>query len=287
MKRFALVLLSVFISFFSPKAQSSKTSSLLWKISGKGIQAPSYIYGTFHLLCPDDFVMDTAVKQAFHQTKQLYLEIDMTDPSITAKMMTQLVMKDGHTLKDYISKTDFDSCSAIFLNKAGLPLPLLATYKPYMLTSFLYPAMLGCTPVAFELEFAKMAKQDSIPVKGLETVEFQMGIFDEIPYAEQAKMLVKSLYEFDQSKKELKELVQQYKQKDIAVLQSSIEDDKDFGQYEAVLLNKRNANWIPQIITQSSSMPTFYAVGAGHLGGDKGVINLLKQQGFVVTPVIY
>jgi hypothetical protein len=82
-------------------------------------------------------------------------------------------------------------------------------------------------------------------------------------------------------------MVEIYKSKDINKLHQMATDDKDFGEYEAVLLNDRNKNWVPVIVNQAQQKPTFFAVGAGHLGGANGVINLLRQQGLSVKPILY
>ena len=227
------------------------------------------------------------VKNAFHQTKQLYLEIDLDDPNMIAKTMKSIAMKDGHNLKEYISQKDYDSCSKIFKAKTGMPLSMVSTYKPFMLTSMLYPSMIGCQPIAYEKEFEKLAKADSMEIKGLETIESQLAIFDEVPYKAQAKMLVKSLYELDKGKQQFNEMVALYKTKNVAALHDDVTGDTDLGNYENVLLDKRNRNWIPVISKFVAEKPSFIAVGAGHLGGKNGVINLLRKQGYTVTPVMY
>jgi uncharacterized protein YbaP (TraB family) len=268
-------------------AQPPKEKTLLWKITGKDIQTPSYLYGTFHLLCPDDFNMHDEVKKAFHQTKQLYLEIDLDDPTMIAKMMKGIMMKDGHNLKEYLSEKDYDSCSKIFKTKTGMPLSMVSTYKPFMLTAMLYPSMIGCQPIAFEKEFEKMAKADSMEIKGLETIEDQLGVFDEVPYKTQAKMLVKALYEMDKGKEQFNEMVALYKTKNVKAMHDNVSGDTELGSHEKILLDKRNQNWIPVIEKITVEKPTFIAVGAGHLGGKKGVINLLRKQGYKVEPIMY
>lgn len=283
----ALVLFLSALAAISSFAQAPKEKTLLWKITGKDIAAPSYLYGTFHLLCPDDFNMSDEVKKAFHQTQQLYLEIDLDDPQMMAKMMKGIMMKDGHNLKEYISEKDYDSCSRIFKAKTGMPLSMVSTYKPFMLTSMLYPAMIGCQPIAFEKEFEKMAKADSMEIKGLETIEDQLGVFDEVPYKTQAKMLVKALYEMDKGKEQFNEMVALYKTKNVKALHDNVSSDTELGSSEKLLLDKRNQNWIPVIERVTAEKPTFIAVGAGHLGGKKGVINLLRKQGYKVEPVMY
>lgn len=78
-----------------------------------------------------------------------------------------------------------------------------------------------------------------------------------------------------------------YKSKDIDKLyRMSISDDV-FGKYENVLLNKRNNNWISPMAKEMEAMPTFFAVGAGHLGGPNGIITLLRKKGYKVSAVMY
>jgi len=268
-------------------AQSPKEKTLLWKISGNGMQHPSYIFGTFHLLCAEDFKIPDTLRSIIHASKQIYFEIKIDDPDMTKKMMQTIQMKDGHHLKDFISMSDYDSVSTIFQNKTQIPLQFVATYKPVILASLLYPAMLGCSPIAFEKEIENVAVKDSLPFYGLETVEFQMSLFDTIPYTEQAKMLLKSVLKFEDSKKELSELISIYQKKDIAAMQTSIGSDKDFGKYETILLNKRNENWVPVISKAVQEKQTLFAIGAGHLGGSNGVLSLLRKNGYIISAVKY
>jgi hypothetical protein len=286
MKKVLLSVLSL-ITALTTFAQQPKENALLWKIEGKNTTVPSYLYGTFHMLCPTDFNMNDKLKALVKQSKQMFLEIDIDDPSLTAKMMKHIKMKDGKTLKDFLSPADYDSVAKLFQEKTHIPLNMVDTYKPFMLTSMLYPALLGCTPIAFEKEFEKLAKADSIEIKGLETIEDQMNVFETIPYSAQAKMLKKTLFEGDNGKEQMNEMVSLYKKQDINAMQKDITGDTDLGSYEKTLLDKRNKNWIPVIEKEIAVMPTFIAVGAGHLAGKKGVIYLLRKQGYKVTPISF
>jgi uncharacterized protein YbaP (TraB family) len=266
-----------------PKA----TKSLLWRITGNGIKTPSYIFGTFHLCCSNDVKFPDILKAIIHQSKQIFFEIKMDDPEMTQKIMSGIAMKDGHQLKEFYSGADFDSISNIFRNKTNIPISFFASYKPYLLIPLIYPSMLGCNPIGMEKELQKISDMDFTPVKGLETIEFQMQLFDSIPYATQAKMLKSNLFEYDKYKKELLQMMKIYQQKDIDKMQKSIETDMEINKYEDMLLLKRNKTWIPVISSEIKQLPTFIAVGAGHLGGSEGLLSLLRKQGFIVTPVLY
>lgn len=286
MKKLLLAIVTL-ITAIGGFAQQPKEKSLLWKIDGKGLSTPSYLYGTFHMLCPTDFNMNDTLKKLVANSKQMYLEIDIDDPSLNSKMMKGIMMKDGKTLKDLLSVKDYDSVAKLFEATTKIPLKMVETYKPAMLMSILYPSLLGCTPIAFEKEFEKLAKAATIEVKGLETIEDQMNVFETIPYQVQAKMLKQTLFDKQEGKEDMDEIVQLYKKQDIRKMQKAISGDTDLGSYEKTMLDKRNEKWIPIIEREVALMPTFIAVGAGHLAGKKGVIYLLRKQGYTVTPIYF
>ena len=267
-------------------AQPPKEKALLWKISGNGLKQSSYLYGTIHLMCPEQIKVDSTLKQSFATAKQLYLEINTSDPEMMTKAMQGMMMPEGESLEKLVSKTDYDSMSQIFQDKSGMPMLLMAKAKPMLLMSAVFPSLLGCAPEGWETKFQEMAKEKNLPIKGLETIEFQMSVFDTIPYKAQAAMLKDFLYNLDSTKKSFDEMLSVYLQKDINSLYEMTVKDPDFGNYEALMLNNRNNNWIAVISSAANEKSTFFAVGAAHLGGEKGVISLLRKKGFKVTPVM-
>ena len=124
MKQWITTILAL-ITTITAFAQKPKEKALLWKIEGHNITAPSYLFGTFHLLCPEDFHIPDTLKFLLAQTKELYLEIDIDDPKLTLKMMQQIKMKDGKTLKNFLTKEEYDSAAILFKNKTGV----IYTYK--------------------------------------------------------------------------------------------------------------------------------------------------------------
>ena len=268
-------------------AQPPKEKALLWKISGNGLKQSSYLYGTIHIMCPDQIKVDSALKQSFASTKQLYLEINTSDPEMMSKAMNGMMMPEGESLEKLVSKAEYDSMSQIFQDKSGMPMMLMAKAKPILLMSAAYPSLLGCAPEGWETKFQVMAKESKLPIKGLETIEYQLSVFDSIPYKTQAAMLKDFLYNLDSTKKSFDEMLTIYLEKNINALYEMTVKDPDFCNYEALMLNNRNNNWITVMSAAAKDKPTFFAVGAAHLGGDKGVISLLRKQGFEVVPVKY
>ena len=285
MKRLVGALIAAF-GFIVVNAQSPAEKALLWEVSGNGVASPSYLFGTIHIMCADDLKMPEVVKRRFDASKQLFFEIDMDDPDMMKEMMLGMQMNGNATLENLMGK-NFDTASAIFQSKTGIPLKMLNSAKPFLLMSMIFPSLLGCTPQSWEGEFQQMAQEKELEINGLEKLSDQMDVFEKIPYKVQSEMLIKMLLNLDSSKMAFNKMIDIYKTKDINKLHEMTTSDKDFGEYEGILLNDRNRNWIPVIGEQAKKMPTFFAFGAGHLGGDKGVISLLRKAGYTVKPVLY
>jgi uncharacterized protein YbaP (TraB family) len=287
MKKFILSTLILFIALLT-KAQTSLEKTLLWQITGPGITAPSYLYGTIHLMCPEDIIVSTELRAKFYSTKQLFLELKMDDPAVLAKTMSQMNMKNDTTLSQLLSKQQYDSVSAYFKKITGMPLEMMQTMKPELLESVIYPSLLGCNGAeAWEQKFMQMAKANNMQIKGLEAVEDQLKIFDEIPYKTQADELAETILNIDSVKKSFSDMLQLYRQKNLDALNDIMNDEDELAGYNDILLTNRNERWIPEIIEQAKIKPTFFAVGAAHLGNSNGVINLLRKKGYIVTPVYY
>ncbi len=138
------------------------------------------------------------------------------------------------------------------------------------------------------MEFMEMASAQQKETGGLETIAFQMSIFDSIPYKAQAEMLVQAIQTAADanSNQQFEEMIKLYKAQDIEKLQQSIsEDESGISEFEELLITKRNEAWIPQMKKMMTENITFFAVGAGHLGGKNGVINLLRKEGYTLEAV--
>lgn len=280
------LLLTSLLSFIISIAvgQAPKEKTLLWKISGKNAQT-SYLYGTMHLMCPSDIVLSNPLNKAFESAEQLYLEINIDDPAVMREAMTAIVMKDNQSLDSLIPKSTYDSISTTFQQLSGIPLMFMKRMQPMLIMSAIYPGLLKCPVDGWEKQFISKAKQQNIPILGLETVQDQVNAFSKIPYKTQALMLVSTLNNTDSTKKSFEKMVSIYKSKDLTALAAMVNEDNDFSSYEEDLLTVRNNNWIAVIEKSIASKKTFIAVGAAHLAGNNGVIHLLRKQGYKVEPV--
>lgn len=278
-----LICLLLVVSGWQGQAQTDG-KSLLWKIEGDDIQT-SYLYGTIHLLPQEAFEITSKVNTAFESAEQIVLEIDMDDPSLQMKMMQNAAMKEGVTLDQVFSEEDYTAVSDAIKETMGVGLTALNTMKPFMLYSMLIGKLIDGAPASYELTFMQMAKEKELEILGLETVEDQMAVFDAIPYKEQAKDVVEMVRNEEETKKEFAELVAAYQAEDIDQMYDVILAYADTETEMNELIIKRNKNWIPVIGELAENKITFFGVGAAHLGGEVGVINLLKEAGYSVTPI--
>lgn len=262
-------------------------NTLLWKVSGNGLKKPSFLFGTFHLLCKDDIHFSDQLKKAIKQCDEVYMEMDMDDPSMLLGSMLYMNMKDGKKLEDLYTPEEYERVQHYFADTLKMPLMLLQSAKPYFLVALLYPKMMDCnSPVGVETELVKMAKEDGKEIRGLETLQFQASVFDSIPYEWQAKELLKNIDSFAVYKDEFDRMLAFYKDQQLDSLKEMI-NKSEFGsdKYSDLLLNNRNKNWTAQLKEIMKKTSVFVAVGAGHLVGDSGIINLLRKEGYKVEPL--
>lgn len=270
-----------------PLIQNKNNHTLLWEISGNGLTELSYLYGTFHLLCKDDIHLSKQLKNALSQSKEVYLEMDMDDPATMLAGALTMNMKGGKKLSDFFSTTEYERIKQYFADSLKTPIAFFEKTKPFFITALLYPKYMDCKNVSsVEQEIMTAAKQQKKEIKGLETIQFQSSIVDSIPYEWQAKELLKSIDSFEVNKKQFAEMVKIYQSQNLdsmgLLLKSS---DLGGDQYNDIFLKNRNLNWIKQLREIMKKESVFVAVGAGHLIGDFGLIELLKKAGYTVTPL--
>ena len=271
---------------FTAEAQS-KNTSLLWEISGNGLQNPSYLFGTFHIMCKADFPVSDILIHKIKSSRQFYGELKMDDPNLQSQMMLKMMMA-GKTLQSLMSEAEYKTVSENFQAIMGMPISAFNNFKPFMALSLLAIQSISCLEkVQPETEFVQIAKANNLSIMGLETIDDQMNAIDKQPLDSQVNALKQSVLNFDSVKNVMAEMINIYKQRDIDSLYSFMKRSGADDVFEQDLLIKRNKNWIPVIIKAIAINPSFFAVGAGHLAGSEGLISLLRKQGYTVTPVKY
>lgn len=292
MKRLSAGLLVTLVSLAAIAQRNNENNTLLWKISGNGLEKPSYLFGTVHMICKDDAFLSTNLVNAIEKADRVYLELDMDNLFEMIGAINKMKMNNDTTLADLLTPEEYKKAKEYFETKVTmLPFSVLETYKPLVASSLIMESGMVCDDhVAMEQLVMEEAKKNGKRIEGLETVAYQMSIFDSIPYKMQAQVLIKGISSGDKESdgdKEFKELMKAYKDQDLKKLGELVSNNEDdmMMQYQDVLLTNRNINWVTKLKTLLQDKSLVIAVGAGHLPGDKGVINLLRREGYKVTPV--
>lgn len=261
--------------------------TLLWEVTGKDLTKPSYFLGTMHLLCPEDAFLSQSVLEVLNYTEKVYLEVDMDDMSQMLSGMKSMQMRNGIKLSDLLTEAEIDNVKNYFVGRLPLPFDLVQNYKPMFLLAMIAQQSLPCnagggTETLLMAEAKKLKKS----IEGLETLAFQASIFDSIPYAHQAKALIEAISDSTNQKKQAMEMVSSYQQQDLdRILKLTEENNSGMADYLDLFLFKRNKNWVEQFEKLAPGGSYLFAVGAGHLPGNEGVLELLRQKGYHLRPL--
>lgn len=280
-------------------------AQLLYRISGKGLAKPSYIIGTFHLLTGSAFADKIGgVKDAMAQTEQVYGELsfdDMLAPSSMQLMQTAMMLPEGQSLKTLLTPEQYGKLDAFLVRTIGTGMgnPQLEAQfgrmKPEALTTQLTILMYMMRhPDEFDPAdqldhyFQKQAKAASKPVGGLETLDFQAHLlFDSKPMARQIEDLMCLVDHADHYLELTETMAKAYHAQDLKALKAAMDirmgDRCDATpDEEAALIYNRNADWLRLMPAIMQARPTLFVVGAGHLPGDRGVLEGLRKMGYKV-----
>ena len=296
MKKLLLPLIAIFGLAACKSTQKATTTeskqyelanALLWKVSGNGLTAPNYLYGTYHIMCKEDVNFTPETYQAIEDAKALYLELDLDDPATMMGMMKSMNMKGDKKLKDlYKNPADYQIIRKYYKDSVGIDIDNV-NLSPMMLQMTLYQKMVPCKQVSgVEPELMAIAAKNKKPIYGFETVEYQLSIFDSIPMERQAEMLLDAIKDMGKSQAEFDKMYALYKARKLNTLQPMFEDENnEYKEFMPMMLDNRNRNWITVMKKEMPSGPYFMAVGAGHLVGPTGLISLLRKEGYTVEPV--
>lgn len=298
MKKLILTI-AVFAVFSTVNAQ------LLYKISGNGLETPSYIVGTYHL-APGSFVDSIpGLKEAFAACKQIYGELDMQDAlseENKAKLEKQQLLPEGTTLSSLLDKGQQDRLNALMSKCFGVDMT-----NPAMAAQFdqLTPTAVAVTLtlVAYmkkvpqinpmdllDGHLQQMAVKQGMAVKGFETVEFQTEVLYGTPLEKQVVELMCLVDNFDDAIEAAEFVTAAYFSQDLNRLQEEVNEESDGScatspEDDARLTSDRNVNWVKVMPEIMKEAPTFFAVGAAHLYGEKGVLRLLEEAGYKIEGV--
>lgn len=305
--RISLLFIILFVLINSNLSQAQ--NSLLWKISGNGVEKPSYLFGTYHLMSPEFLDSIPGFFQAIESTNEIVVEVDVSDQekikSEVFKFVNLLKMPSDTAYADLLTLEELqlvDSVFTLYFQATSDDFMLKPQVAAVFITQMLYvkliPEMYTGTSVVFDeyirSKGVKLGKKSS----ALETLDEQMKLLyqSELTLQEDAIALINfiqtDLKDFESDLNRLKFL---YKNKDLNALHDLYSEklqekriqfgDKYVESADELFLKKRNKNWVKLLSSKLKESSLFIAVGALHLPGKEGVIELLQKQGFVLEPI--
>ncbi len=271
-----------FGSLSSTTAQNVKNkNSLLWEISGNGLQKPSYLFGTIHMICGKDFVMWDKATTALSKASKLALEINMADTNEMA--VAQQLAIGSKPLSQTLTDKQKANLEAILQKNGVGTLAQLDTFTLETVMSLLFMKSFGCQDLKFyEMEFVAKANESNKPVTGLEKVAEQVEILGQSFTDDE---IISYMQEIDLAMCE--KMIKFYINEDIdGLYQMMIDENSMSSNAQKMLLDNRNVKWVKTIPQMMEKESVFFAVGAAHLPGENGVINLLEKAGYSVRPIM-
>lgn len=271
--------------FSKQKVQETKTNhdkSLLYSISGNGLNYTSYLFGTIHLIPEDKYFLPANTREALWNSMAIMMEIDINIPiKEQLELANKMLIPEGKSLSDFLSNKDYAKFERFLKDSLDMNEGKIARYsrfKPFFLPGLLLKEYYDKVE-SYEQYFNKYAKKSNKELLSLETLDEQLAIVDTVPIDVQAGELLSTNFIND-----YKELLKCYTEENLDCLEEEIQslDDKSI---EEIFITHRNKNWLPKIQGEISKKSVFIAVGAAHLVGETGLIQLLRDAGYTIKPI--
>lgn len=257
----------------------------IWSVKGRSGEV--LLLGSVHLLRPQDYPLPDNVTRAYAAADRLIMELDEgdMDPLQVQVLLMQIGrLEGGRTLADVMGPRDYRRAER-YASELGYPLELLGPLKPWLAAITvmnLETVKLGFSPeLGLEQHLAGLARRDRKPITGLETVQFQLELFDGLPAATQSRLLLQTLEEASMMGEQLTTLIEAWRRGDASSLDQEL--SRSFKEYPDVyrrLVTDRNRTWARRLATVADEDGvTLVVVGALHLVGEQSVIRMLENRG--------
>ncbi len=261
----------------------AQENSLLWKISGKDLNKDSYLLGTIHMICEENYTEFKKIENVSSKVDQVILEINMHDPAIAQQAQALAMTPDPNFVAQMTTDERRFIDSALTANQ--LSMEMFDIVSPATVVSLLTLKSFACSDLtkvrSIEQEVLKLNANK--PVFELETLEFQMNVLNKLATPSYFQQYFKN---YEDQMKLTKQLVEYYNNEDLEGLMTMFTNEKYMTKDQfKLMLTDRNNRWAKDLPSKIKDTSTLIAVGAGHLVGETGIIQLLRNEGYDVTPV--
>lgn len=285
---------------------SSMNAQILYKITGKDAKNASYIIGTYHLAEATFAEKVPGLQAALAETEQVYGEVnteDMLQPASIQQMTAAMMLPEGQTLKTVLTPEQFTKVSAFTQELMGVGLDndmvfaQLGKMSPKALATQLTLLLFiknSATPFnpanGLDNFFQMQAKQNNKPIGGLETIDFQIEtLYKSTPIERQVEELICLVDNKEYNLMMVQEISKAFYAQDLQAIEKAADEKLNNScdstpEEEETLIYGRNDNWMKLMPAIMAEKPTFFAVGALHLVGERGMLAQLQKAGYTVTP---
>ncbi|MCB0488817.1 MAG: TraB/GumN family protein [Cyclobacteriaceae bacterium] len=285
MKKIQLGLIALVLTLSSAIAQNS----ILWEVSGNGLANSSYLLGSLKFIGEKEYVLHREIPEKLKSVKIFAIE-DEVDHHAQHELNKALHFPKGESLATALSQEQYKKVVSFFTSEFNVPSKTFkkkfASLKPLALSIAMTRLSLHEGVKFYDIELLKMAKDYNLDTYSLEGIEREAQAFDAFPVEEQIKALMHSVENFEMQKSEYKKLEAAYTRGDIdKVFEYSLHPFENNETFIEEFYFKRNQEWLPKLERMFADRQAFVAVGVTHLEGDQGLLALLKEKGYTLTPI--
>ena len=260
---------------------------ILWKVQSS--QNTIYLAGSIHVLQKHHYPLHHVFDDAFNESSRVIFEVDLdgqSSPRAQMNMLRKGLYLNGESLPNVLSPGSY-ATAKVKLTELGMPIEDFHRMKPWMAATAVMA--LELQKLGFESaygvdrHFYEKAQAAGKDIQGLETVEFQLDLFDKLPLLIQEQFLLQTLEDLKTLDTQVSEMVKAWKHGNAHYLETLLVGMDEYPELNQALVINRNNDWLPYIEEAlQEKEPVFIVVGALHLLGKEGLIAALKEKGYIV-----
>ncbi|MBL7871755.1 MAG: TraB/GumN family protein [Cyclobacteriaceae bacterium] len=286
MKNIALI--TIFILFIASSANAQE-SSILWEIKGKGITQPSYLFGSLKFIGEKEFYLPKEVTEKIKQSALFAIE-DQVDHHSQHELNKALHFPKGETLATHLSNEEYNLVTTFFETEFKISKKKFdekySRLKPLAISISMTRLSLGEKVKFYDIELLKFAKKNRVKSFSLEAIDREAQALNSFSMQDQITALLHSIDNFEKQKNEFQKLMRDYPQGKLEeIFEYTLHPLENNQQFIEAFYYTRNKEWMVSIEKMISENVSFISVGISHLEGEGGLLNLLKEKGYTLTPV--
>jgi uncharacterized protein YbaP (TraB family) len=264
-------------------------NSILWEVSGNGLNSPSYLMGTLKFIGEKEFFIPQEAHAHMRKVKIFAIE-DQVDHHAQHELNKAVHFPSGKSLKTELKAEDYKAIQKLFEKEFGISESRFehqySKLIPLAISITMTRLSLGEKVKFYDIELLLEAKKNKLETYSLESIEREAEALHRYPMEDQIKALSHSVANFETQKKEFQMLMAAYPDGDLdKIFEYTLHPMESNPVFIDEFYTKRNAEWLPKIDKMMHENPSFIAVGVSHLEGEKGLLNLLKEKGFTLKPI--